>query len=221
MLNTALQTRPGTCAELLTQAAAHERDGRHEQAVELLRRNAHPSLTAWARSVVDEGCRWLVSPSSRDYDHNRFDDAPSLLGIGRRLYLWVEADDHPSPLHHDLDKAFTTFTCALSEMCHQDAEVLRLASHKRLPDGITPELLMEAWPETARPAPVNTRATAAHNSTQALNQASREFSTIKTEMDQQVRFLQQRILDCELRTKQARDRLAKAQGGLFEQGALR
>src|SRR6266536_998053 len=108
--------RPSTAAELLAQAAAHELAGRHDLAVELLRINRHPSLTAWARSVVDPTLRWIITAGSRDYDRSQFQDSPSLYSVARKIYLWTETDEYPSPLHHDLDRAFRTFTNTLSEM---------------------------------------------------------------------------------------------------------
>jgi hypothetical protein len=219
----ALKTRPSLVAQLLQQVVAAEAAGQHDVAIEMLRRNKHSSIEAWARAIVDSRIHWICSAAPTDYDRSRYEDSPGLLEAGRKLYLFVETDEHPSPLHHDRQKAFKIFTDTLSSMAFPDAELLRLASHKQLPEGVTAELLIEAYPSLTEAQPRNRAQTASHDAGIALQQAAREFATVRGECEAEISRLMHRVHDNEARIAVAREQLHRAEerAGLFPQGGLR
>jgi hypothetical protein len=217
---TTLTTRPGLVSDFLATVARMP----EAEAVAALVEWKHPSLIAFLRTIpgVDDSLSWNVAARPGQYQPANYDDGSTIYDIARLLFVWTDGPNHISPLAEDIDKRRRHFTNALSGMVKAEADALAAVSRGINPwPGLTVSVIHLAFPELASPAVNDVRANSAHNATQAINEAAREYATIKTEMDQQIGHYQQRILDCQLRVAQARDRLAKAQGDMFAQGALR
>jgi hypothetical protein len=131
-----------------------EKQERYVDAVTLLKMNASPGVKVWVRSVIDPDIVWRVD-ANVNWEPCQFEESRGALWENlRRLYLFCDFPGIPSPLANVPGKKLCRkWGDFLSEHSQSEAEILLMASEKRLP--FHPDIALEAFPELLGPVDQN------------------------------------------------------------------
>ena len=135
-----LRTRPRSMAALFSQL----HDMSTAIKIEHLRQNNHSGLRMYCRYLLDDKITFQVQAG--DYELSRTEEAPSLFEASRRLYLFCNDPLRPSPVTHNPGKRQRLFDDFLSEIQASEASLVLNLLTKTLPETVTVDILLQAWP---------------------------------------------------------------------------